>query len=193
VPLGGYFLNGIPFHPASSIPFMSMLDYIANVSLSGYLVLYSLFFLYAAPSAQASHIRDGVFLLLSNLLGFIHKAFLLLYNKNDSFSIDTSSYKKFLINSSSSTTVHNDSLLDTALHTTTVTGTTTCNPTMAPQTWVDLHQIYFRFGEHYNPTYDKLHRALDMAYSTTIPDIDPRMEAPKVLSTVTQFKLSVMP
>ena len=143
VPLGGYFLDDIPFHPASSIPFMSMLDYIANVSLSGYLVLYSLFFLYAAPSAQASHIRDGVFLLLSNLLGFIHKAFLLLYNKNDSFSIDTSSYKKFLINSSSSTTVHNDSLLDTALYTTTVTGTTTGDPTTAPQIWVDLHQIYF--------------------------------------------------
>ena len=76
VPLGGYFLDDIPFHPASSIPFMSMLDYIANVSLSGYLVLYSLFFLYAAPSAQASHIRDGVFLLLSNLLGFMRKALL---------------------------------------------------------------------------------------------------------------------
>jgi len=52
---------------------------------------------------------------------------------------------------------------------TTIEGISTGNPTLAPQ-WVALYQIYFRFGEHYNPTYDKFHRALDVAYSTTLLD-----------------------
>ena len=74
VPLGvSSFLADTPFLPARNFPFMSILDFIANVSLAGYLVLYSSFFLYSAPSAHTRQIRDGVFLLLSNLLGILRK------------------------------------------------------------------------------------------------------------------------
>ena len=42
----------------------------------------------------------------------------------------------------------------------------------APTPWTTIKQLYFRFAKHYLPIHDKLHRSLDIAYSSDLPDID---------------------
>ena len=44
--------------------------------------------------------------------------------------------------------------------------------TAATTPWTNIKQLYFRFGGHYLPIHDKLHRSLDIAYSIDLPDID---------------------
>jgi len=160
------------------------LIYLANVSLSDFLALFWILLL-TAPSARSCKVRESVIHLLATLLGVLRRAFLLLYQRTSfatlllvfqstSFTAAANNNNNFLIRTNSNCHYNSNYLLDAALHTTTVTGVSTGIPTMATPTatWIDLHQIYFRFGEHYNPNYDKFHRALDMAYSITLPDID---------------------
>jgi len=60
--------------------YVSLLDYIANVSLSDFLALYWILFL-SAPSARSCKVRTEILQLLTNLLGVLRKAFLLLIQR----------------------------------------------------------------------------------------------------------------
>ena len=125
--------------------YVSLLDYIANVSLSDFLVLSWILFL-SAPSACSCKVRTGILQLLTTLLGVLRKAFLLLFQRTSvrafllvfwyiSVATATTCYTPsinddFLIHSSSSPTVHHHNsacLLATALDNTTVMGMTTDN------------------------------------------------------------------
>ena len=73
------FLTPVPFLSASLIAYVSLLDYIATVSLADFLALWLVLFL-SAPSARACRPREDVFLLLRTLIGVLRKSSLLLYN-----------------------------------------------------------------------------------------------------------------
>ena len=174
----------------------------------------------SAPSARSCQVREGILQLLTTLLGVLRKSILLAFQRTSTaallllFHLNTQSSDHFLIHSSSSPPVHHhnnsyllaalhhtkvmgittgnvDSLLDTTLHHTKVPGVSTDNPTMEPQTWVDLYQINFWYGKHYNPNYERFHPAMDMAYATNYSSITLAFFLSSVLLFHVQMK--VMP
>ena len=67
------------------VPYVSLLDYIANVLLSDFLALYWILFL-SAPSARSCQlVHEGLLQLLTTLLAVLRKPFLLVFQP-DSFT-----------------------------------------------------------------------------------------------------------
>ena len=84
----GTFLENVPLSVPLNIPFMSDLVFLANISLAGYLLLFSLWFLTVDSACSTS--QEDLSLLLHTLLCVLQKTFLLLYNtgaQNNAFSI----------------------------------------------------------------------------------------------------------
>ena len=76
----GTFLENVPFSPPLNIPFMSDLVFLANISLAGYHLLFSLWFLTVDSACRTS--QEDLSLLLHTLLCVLRKIFLLLYNNS---------------------------------------------------------------------------------------------------------------
>ena len=85
-PLGTFFQN-VPLSAPLNIPFMSDLVFLANISLTGYHLLFSLWFLTMDITCPTS--QEDLSLLVHTLLCVLRKTFLLLYNgaQNNVFSI----------------------------------------------------------------------------------------------------------
>jgi len=179
----GTFLQNVPLSAPLNIPFMSDLVFLANISLAGFLLLFSLWFL--TGDSACSSLHEDLSLLLHTLLCVLQKTFLLLYNadtQNHSFSIN------FFSNTFRTSVVDvptNNNLLLAEYHTTTRTSddfpttVTTNNNTAFTMVvpailgdWSKLEDIYFRFGEHYTPDLAWINKAFDSTYGSNLPNLN---------------------
>jgi len=162
---------------------MSNLDYLANVSLADYLTPFSLWFL-TVDSACTS--KEDIFLLLHSLLSVFRKTFLLIYNHSARNYFSIHSYKT--TRTSDDLNTNNNLSFDS--YTTTRTSDDFYNNnnyiTMAIPVvlgkWSRLEDIYFRFGEHYNPELVWINNALDITYGSNLPDYNIIFEDDKARS-----------
>ena len=185
-PLGTFFQN-VPLSAPLNIPFMSDLVFLANTSLAGFLLLFSLWFL--TGDSASSSLQEDLSLLLHTLLCVLQNTFLLLYNtdaQNHSFSINSFSNT---FRTSVADVPTNNNLLLAEYHATTRTSgdlsTTVNNNNNTTRRhsfvmtilailgdWSKLEDIYFRFGEHYTPDLAWINKVFDTTYGSNISAID---------------------
>jgi len=177
---------------------MSDLVFLANISLAGYHLLFSLWFL---TVDSACHASEDLSLLLHTLLCVLRKIFLLLYNNSartyflisyaattrTSTDVTTTNHPSLSVaytttrtSGDPSITVNNNNNSYTTTRTSgdlSSTGTNNNNiyamavPAVLGD-WSKLEDIYFRFGEHYTPDLVWINKAFDITYGSNLSDVD---------------------
>ena len=139
-------LSCAPLSAEPVVNYVSYLIYLANISLSDFLALFWILLL-TAPSARSCQVREGILQLLNTLLGVLRKAFLLLFQRLLLFQATPLPFPVQPLSLLPCTDSYRDALTSTI-----VTGKYNNYST----TWKEVTHIYFSFGEHYHPSYDKL-------------------------------------
>ena len=95
IPPLGTFLEHVPRSVPLILPYLSNLDHLANISLAGYLLLFSLWFFTVNSDCTS---QEDLLLLLRTLLRVLHKTLRLIYNTGarnllfDTFLRDNNTY-----------------------------------------------------------------------------------------------------